>query len=178
MQLTTVLTNILGMKWVRVRGCEFEGNGLVIRVAPSTRIARCGGCGCRCRRLYDRRADRRWRHLDLGGMCVELSYDLRRVDCARCGVCTELVPWAEPDSAFTRPFEHQVGYLAQRMDKTAVVELMGIAWRTVGSIVERVVERLSPDDRLSGLRTIGIDELSYRRHHEWPSIKIASNAGR
>jgi transposase len=178
MQLTKVLTNILGMKWVRARSCEFEGHGLVIQVAPTTRIARCSGCGCRCRRLYDHRRDRRWRHLDLGGMHVELSYDLRRVDCARCGVCTELVPWAEPDSAFTRPFEHQVGYLAQRMDKTAVVELMGIAWRTVGSIVERVVERLSPDDRLSGLRTIGIDELSYRRHHEYVTIVTDHDTGK
>ncbi len=82
-------------------------------------------------------------------MRVELSYDLRRVDCTRCGVCTELVPWAEPDSAFTRPFEQQVAYLAQRMDKSAVVE----------SIVERVVKRLSPDDRLSGLRTMRIPRI-------------------
>jgi len=178
MQLTKVLTNILGMKCVRVRGCEFEENSLVIHVTPSTRIARCGGCGCRCRRLYDHRSDRRWRHLDMGGMRVELSYDLRRVDCARCGVCTELVPWADPGSAFTRPFEQQVGYLAQRMDKTAVVELMGISWRTVGSIVERVVERLSPDDRLSGLRTIGIDELSYRRHHQYVTIVTDHDTGK
>lgn len=178
MQLTTVLTNILGMKCVRARGAEFEDSTLVIRVAPTTRIARCSGCGCRCRRLYDRRRDRRWRHLDLGGMRVELGYDLRRVECVRCGVCTELVPWAEPNSAFTRPFEQQVAYLAQRMDKTAVVELMGIAWRTVGSIVERVVKRLSPDDRLSGLHTIGIDELSYRKHHKYVTIITDHQTGK
>ncbi len=178
MQLTKVLTIILGMKCVRARGCQFEEDTLVIQVAPTTRVARCGGCGCRCRRLYDRRPDRRWRHLDLGGMRVELGYDLRRVDCGRCGVCTELVPWAEPDSAFTRPFEQQVAYLAQRMDKSAVVELMGIAWRTVGSIVERVVKRLSPEDRLSGLRTIGIDELSYRRHHKYVTIVTDHDSGK
>jgi hypothetical protein len=66
MQVTKVLSNILGMKWVRVRGCAFEEAGLVIDVVPTTRIARCGGCGCRVRRLYDRRSVRRWRHLDLG----------------------------------------------------------------------------------------------------------------
>jgi hypothetical protein len=27
-------------------------------------------------------------------MHTQLRYDLRRVDCRRCGVCTELVPWA------------------------------------------------------------------------------------
>lgn len=178
MQLTKVLTNILGMKCVRAGSAEFEETTLVIRVAPTTRIARCGGCGCRCRRLYDHRPDRRWRHLDLGGMRVELSYDLRRVDCGRCGVCTELVPWSEPDSAFTRPFEQQVAYLAQRMDKTAVVELMGIAWRTVGSIAERVVARMSPPDRLDGLRVVGIDELSYRRHHKYVTIVTDHDTGK
>jgi hypothetical protein len=43
MQVTKVLLNILGMKHVRVRSCEFEEEGIVIDVAPTTRIARCGG---------------------------------------------------------------------------------------------------------------------------------------
>lgn len=178
MQVTKVLSNILGMKRVRVLGCEFEEASLVIDVAPTTQIARCGGCGCRVRRLYDRRHGRRWRHLDLGGMRVELRYDVRRADCVRCGVRTELVPWAEPDSMFTRPFEDQVGYLAQRMDKTAVVELMGIAWYTVGSIVERVVGRLSPPDRLANLRVLGVDELSYRKHHKYVTIITDHESGK
>lgn len=178
MQVTKVLLKILGMKCVRVRGCEFEEVGLVIDVAPTTRIARCAGCGCRVRRLYDRRVGRRWRHLDLGGMRVELRYDLRRVDCSRCGVRVELVPWAEPDSMFTRPFEEQVAYLAQRMDKTGITGLMGIAWYTVGSIAARVVARMSPDDNLAGLRVIGIDELSYRRHHKYVTIITDHDTGK
>jgi transposase len=177
MQLAKVLSNILGMKHIRVRGCEFNEEGLLIDVAPTTRIARCCGCGFRVRRLYDHRRGRLWRHLDLGGMRVELRYDLRRVDCARCGVRTELVPWAESDSMFTRPFEDQVAYLAQRMDKTAIVGLMRIAWNTVGSIAERVVHRLSPQDRLAKLRVIGIDELSYRRHHKYVTIVTDHETG-
>jgi transposase len=177
MQLAKVLSNILGMKHIRVRGCEFEDEGLVIDVAPTTRIARCGGCGFRARRLYDQRRGRRWRHLDFGGMRVELRYDLRRADCARCGVRTELVPWADADSMYTRPFEDQVAYLAQRMDKTAIVGLMRIAWSTVGSIAQRVVQRLSPNDRLAGLRIIGIDELSYRRHHKYITIVTNHETG-
>ena len=170
MQLAKVLSNVPGMKHIRVRGCEFDADTLLIDVAPTTRIPRCSGCGRRVRRLYDRRRGRRWRHLDLGGMRVELRYDSRRVDCSRCGVRTEFVPWADPDSLFTRPFEDQVAYLAQRMDKTAIVNLMRIAWSTVGSIAQRVVRRLSPPDRLAGLRVIGIDELSYRRHHKYVTI--------
>lgn len=178
MRLTKVLSNILGMKHVRAVGCEFDSDGLIIDVAPTTRVARCSGCGCRVRRLYDRRSGRLWRHLDLGGMRVHLRYDLRRADCPRCGVRTELVPWADPDSMFTRPFEDQVAYLAQRMDKTAIVGLMRIGWYTVGNIAERVVKRMSPQDRLAGLRVIGVDELSYRRHHNYVTIVTDHETGR
>jgi transposase len=64
------------------------------------------------------------------------------------------------------------------MDKTAVVELMGIAWYTVGSIVERVVGRLSPPDRLANLRVIGVDELSYRKHHKYVTIITDHESGK
>jgi len=44
---------------------------------------------------------------------------------------------------------------------------MGISWRTVGNIVERVVaEKLDPK-RLDGLRRIGVDEFSYRKRHRY-----------
>jgi transposase len=55
---------------------------------------------------------------------------------------------------------------------------MGIAWYTVGSIAERVVERLSPSDRLTRLRVIGIDELSYRKHHKYVTIITDHDTGK
>jgi transposase len=79
---------------------------------------------------------------------------------------------------FTRPFEDQVAYLAQRMDKTAITGLMGIAWYTVGSIAERTVQRLLPADRLRGVRVIGVDELSYRKHHKYVTIITDHETGK
>jgi transposase len=79
---------------------------------------------------------------------------------------------------FTRHFEDQVAYLAQRMDKTAISGLMRIAWPTVGSIAERVVQRLLPQDRLAGLSVIGIDELSYCRHHKYVTIVTDDESGK
>jgi transposase len=54
-------------------------------------------------------------------MPVVLRYLLRRVDCPRCGVTVEMVPWAEARSGFTRDFEDHVAYLAQITDQTTVV---------------------------------------------------------
>jgi transposase len=100
------------------------------------------------RRIYDHRP-RAWRHPDLGSMETTLVYDLPRVVCRRCGVRSELVPWAEPGSRFTRDFEDQVAYLAQVTDQTTVSTTMRIAWKTVGQIIERVIARLGPADRPS-----------------------------
>ncbi len=105
-------------------------------------------------------------------MVTSLRYRLRRVDCSRCGVCVEMVPWAETGSWFTRDFEQTAAYLAQHAAKSVVVEMMRIAWTTVGAIIQRVVDRLGPQDRLEGLTDIGVDELSYRKHHEYVTVVI------
>ena len=169
MRATSLLRAVLGIEQTRVTGFEVGETALIIDVAPTTRVARCAGCGCRARRVYDART-RTWRHLDFAGVEVRLRYRLHRVDCDRCGVTTELVPWAEHAVGFTRDFEDVIAFLAQRMDKTSISALMGIGWETVGRIVERVVARRLPGDLLDGLTHISIDELSYRRHHEYVTV--------
>ena len=63
-------------------------------------------------------------------------------------------------SWFTRVFEDAVGLMAQQLNHTAVAELTGISWVTVGSIAERVVEENLHEDRFEDLRRIGVDEIS------------------
>lgn len=175
MRITTLLRALLGLQQTRVTGCRFTETELVIEIAPEKRRSFCSCCG-RSARRYDRR-NRRWRHLDLCGLAVEIEYAIWRVECRRCGVTTEWVPWASAGSGFTLPFEDLVAHLAQQCDKTTVTRLMRVAWATVGRIIERVVKRLGPVDRLSGLKNIGIDELSYRRHHQYVTIVSDQDTG-
>lgn len=176
MRLTTLLRSLLGLEGTRVLDVDFEQEGLVVDVAPTWRRGRCSACGEQCPG-YDRERGRRWRHLDLAGMTLHLRYDTRRVECPRCGVKVERVPWAETSSWFTRPFEDHVGYLAQRCDKTTVSDMMRVAWDTVGSIIQRVVARRQRPDVLDGLTHIGVDELSYRRHHEYITVVVDHKRG-
>jgi transposase len=172
MRATTLLGKILGLKQTRILEATFDDFGLVIDVAPTTRVPYCSSCERRVRAVHDRYEGRRWRHLDLAALRVWLRYTMRRVDCPRCGVVVELVPWAENQSWFTYEFEEQVAYLAQRADKTTLSTLMRIGWRTVGAIIERVLPRHRSADPLEGLTHIGIDELSYRRHHEYVTVIV------
>jgi len=164
---TTLIRRMLGVTGLIVGDFEFTEDGLVVAVRPGWQKPRCGGCGKRAAR-YDRRPVRRWRHLGIGALKIWLEYAPRRVQCRRCdGVSTEKVPWAPHKSRFTWDFEELVAYLAQVSDKTKVTRLMGIAWPTVGAIVQRVVARCLDPDRLDNLRRIGIDEFSYRKHHRY-----------
>ncbi|MBA2662077.1 MAG: ISL3 family transposase [Bradymonadaceae bacterium] len=157
-----------------VRNFQFEATGLLVDVAPGWQIARCGECGTRCRAVHDAR-ERRWRHHDLAGMTLYLRYRIRRADCPSCKtVKTEKVPWAANGANFTYDFEERVAFLAQQSSKTAVATLQRTAWRTVGMIIRRVVARSleTGGDRLDDLRFIGVDELSYRRHHEYVTVIV------
>ena len=177
MRITTILARILALKQTRVLAVHLEPEGVLLDVAPMTRVPFCSRCLKRVRAVHDTYEGRRWRHLDVAGMRLWLRYEIRRVRCPRCGVTVELVPWAAPQSWFTYEFEQHVAYLAQRADKTTLSDMMRIGWATVGSIIERVVARLRPDDPLDGLRVIGVDELSYRRHHQYVTVVVDHERG-
>ena len=171
MHAKTVLRRLLGITTLFVQEFEVVPDGLVVFVRPTSKAPRCGACGNRAPG-FDRGSPRRWRHLGLGRLRIWLMYTPRRVECATCGVRVEAVPWAAHDCGFTRDFEELVAYLAQTTDKTAVTKLMGIAWATVGRIIERVVKgRLDPD-RLRNLKRIGVDEFSYRRRHKYLTVVV------
>lgn len=177
MRVTTLLRKLLCVTSLLVLGARFEAEGLIIDVRPRWGRPRCSGCQ-RPAPAYDRRPVRRWKHLALGPVVLWLQYAPRRVQCPRCGIKIEHVPWAAADRRFTCVLEEMVAYLATATPRTVVRDLMGINWRTVGSIVERIVaERLDPA-RLRGLRNIGVDEFSYRKHHRYLTVVVDHARGR
>jgi transposase len=158
---------LIGIASLFVVDVRFEGPHVVFTVVPTWRRPRCSECGDICPGYDHRDEPVRWVHLHLGAVRILLEYAPRRVECPRCGVRVELVPWARAGSRFTRAFEELTAYLAQITNKTEVSRMMGISWSTVGNIVARVVaDRLDPT-RLDGLARIGVDEFSYRRRHRY-----------
>ncbi len=177
MRATTLLRQLsrLHPQHTFVIGFEFSANRqvLVLDVKPTTRTQYCAACLRPCAQEYDHR-ERTWRHTDLGETRVQLRYRLARVDCERCGPTTELVPWAAHTAWHTYDFENLVAYKAQGTDATRVAKDMRISWDTVGKIVSRVVDRLraAGDDLLDDLASIGLDDLSYRKGHQYISIVV------
>ncbi len=78
------------------------------------------------------------------------------------------MPWADKGSRFTKSFEQEVAWLAQRTDVSAVANYFRVTWRSVRRIIQRVVAEQRDERReLDGLRVIGMDEISYRKRHKY-----------
>jgi transposase len=168
MRVTTAFKRLLRLPGASVIDVSFSGDGVVVTVRLKRRRRVCSGCGQTGRQLqvHDRRL-KRWRHLDLVATRCVIECELRLLRCPDCGVRAEAVPWARPGAHHTRDFEDTVAWLAQQMAFTPITRLLRVGWRTVGAIVERVVGDHLDEDRLEGLVCIGVDEISYRRHHRY-----------
>lgn len=180
--MNKVWRKLLGVEGIVVEGWDFdEADGaLVVAVRMMKRgRRRCPYCRVRCGG-YDRGSGRRrWRALDLGTTKLYLEAEAVRVRCPTHGVVVAEVPWARPESGFTRAFEEQCAWLTVRTSRTAVAHLMRVAWRSVGRMLSRVAdERLAGRDLLDGLGRIGIDELSYRKGHKYVTVVIDHDSGR
>jgi transposase len=176
-----VWARLLGLRRVVVEDVRMGSEGeVIVAVRPAWRERdRCGICRRRSPGFDLGEGRRRWRALDLGTTLAYVEADAPRVTCRRHGVVVCTVPWARHKSRFTRAFEDQTAWLAVHCSKTAVAELMRVAWRTVGGICARVaVEAQREVDLLAGLRRIGIDEISHRTGQRYLTVVVCHDSGR
>jgi transposase len=136
----------------------------------------CSGCG-EAGPGYDTLAARRFVFVPLWGMPVYFVYAMRRVDCPRCGVRVERVPWAEGKNHLTRSYAWFLAGWAKRMSWSDVAAAFRTSWenvfRSVGMAVEWGLEHRS----LDGIESLGIDELYWSRRHQYLTLVFQIDAG-
>lgn len=176
MRVSTAFNKMLALAGAWVERVEFCEVGIVVSLRLRARSHRCR-CGRRAAGYDCRR--RRWRHLDLGACKLWLEAEIWRVDCRRCGqVRTEEVPWARAGARLTRDLEDVIAWLCQRTDKTSVCRLLRVSWETVQAVVMRVVADHLDDSRLENLFNLGVDEISYKRGHQYLTVIADHDSGR
>lgn len=172
---------LLGVANTVVEDIEFDEDAeVVIAHVRPRRAARgcCGRCGTRAAWYDPGEGRRRWRTLDLGTVEVFLEAEAPRVNCPVHGPTVRQVPWARHGAGHTLAFDQQVAWLATQCSKSAITKLMRIAWRTVGAIITRVwADTAAGIDAFAGLRRIGIDEISYKRHHKYLTVVVDHDTG-
>jgi transposase len=164
---------------VNVSSVVFGINVITVTVVLARKRLVCPHCSFSTRARYDTRPRRSvWRHLDLGVWRVRVVAQLRRLRCPVHGVVAEAVPFARPGAHLTRDFDDLVAWLATRTDKTAIARLCRVSWRTVGRACQRVVATELDPGRLDGLFRIGVDEISWRKHHKYLTLVVDHDRGK
>jgi transposase len=124
--------------------------------------ATCSGCNEK-RPGYDTLAERRFEFIPLWGIVVFFYYSMRRVDCPRCGVTVEAVPWATGKSSLTKAYAYFLAAWAKRMSWKEVAEAFNTSWESVFRSVKMVVEWGLVHRSLDGVTSIGVDEVLWLR---------------
>lgn len=171
MRATSAFNRLLGLPGVTVSEVCFQDALLVVDVVLRRRRLQCPECTFSSAACYDTRpVFSTWRHTDMGRWKVLVRAGLRRLTCPTHGVRVEGVPFARHRSRFSRDFEDLIAFLATKTDKTTITRLWRLDWDSVGRICERVVADGLDPARLDGLVSIGVDEVSWRKHHRYLTL--------
>ena len=131
----------LGLKVHRVTKVEVTEDSVIVSIDRlGLRLLRCSVCHRRCRKAHSLGRQREWRDLAIRDLLLRLRYRPRRVDCPRCGVRVEDLPWAEPWARVTRALSHAVATLARELSWKGTAKQFQLNWKSVASMVRRAVQ--------------------------------------
>ncbi len=138
----------------------------------------CPDCKKKCM-IYDHAEERRWRHLDTCQFKTILCCSVPRVECAKHGVVTMHVPWAEPNARFTMLFERfAIDMLQACQNREKARGIMKISWDELNHIMHKAVKRGMSRRKEEPIRHVGIDEKNFRRGKDYVTVMSDLDRGR
>lgn len=129
----------------------------------------CSGCGRRCPG-YDTLSTRLFEFVPLWGIPAFFLYAMRRVDCDRCGILVEAVPWADGKHRITKTYAWFLAGWAKRMSWIEVARAFKTNWDTVFRSVEMAVEWGRAHMTMTGITAIGVDEILWQCGHKYLTV--------
>jgi transposase len=136
----------------------------------------CSGCG-RPSPGYDRLQPRRFEFVPLWQIAVFFVYARRRVNCVRCGVTAERVPWAEGKEQLTTTYQWFLAGWARRLAWQEVATVFHTTWEHVHNAVRQAVYWGLAHRELTGVEAIGVDEIQWQRGHHYLTLVYQIDAG-
>jgi len=180
MQLQTILNAVEKQKGFVYCDARFsdDRSEILVRLRPHGRSRPvCSGCG-RKGPGYDRLPERRFEFVPLWAIPVFFLYAMRRVDCPRCGVTVEKVPWTDGKHRSTYSYRIFLARWARRLSLKETGMIFGATWDTVFRAVQWVVRWGIAHREIGNVEAIGVDEIAYLRGHKYLTLVYQIDAGR
>ena len=174
MRLQTILNRtekIKGFTFGKAQLTEKHGRlQITVKILPrKNNRPYCSGCGKRGN-TYDSLKPRSFEHVPIYAIAVMFHYSMRRVDCKRCGVKVEMVPWGDGKNQLTNSYRWFLSTWAKRMSWQEVATVFHTSWDSVCRAVEHAVEWGMQWRDLSGIRVFGIDEIAWAKGHQYMTM--------
>lgn len=95
---------------------------------------------------------------------------MRRVECPRCGVKIEQVPWSEGKHSCCKVYRHFLAAWARRLSWKEAAQCFNTSWDNVCRSVQWVVDYGLKHRDLEGVEAIGVDEVAYSKGHNYMTL--------
>ena len=177
MRVKTVLNRVHKVKGFVYGRVHFNGDLIEVEIRPrkgSRPI--CSGCG-RPGSGYDTLPRRRFAFVPLWAISVFLIYARRRVDCLRCGVTVEQVPWAEGKHHLTHAYAVFLARWARRLSWREVSLIFKTSWENVYRSVAWRAEYGLKHRTLDGITALGVEEVQFQKGHRCLTVVYPMDQG-
>jgi transposase len=102
---------------------------------------------------------------------------MRRVQCPRCGVKVEQVPWCDGKHSLTTTYRWFLAGWAKRLSWKGVADVFGTTWQNVFRSVKHAVSWGLAHRDLSGIASIGVDEVQWQQGHKYLTLVYQIDEG-
>ena len=172
MTVNKFIRKLLKLKGIFVTDFQFKfrEKALNLWVKPHKNGCLCPRCKRRGRIVRTMRNYRVWRDIPICGWSVFFWYHPREIECLCHGRIQEDIPWADLYARGTYRFEYVMLVYCQLMTQKAAAKVLHIPKSTLSDMLHRTITRIRDGHRIRGLKTIGIDEISYCKGHRYATV--------
>lgn len=179
MELTTILNHCYrhrGFVYQHPRWSE-DRKSIEIPIRPRHRSVAVCSCCLKPAPGYDRLPERRFEFIPLWGILIFFLYQMRRVQCRKCGIVVEQVPWSDGKHQLTKAYMLFLARWARRLSWKETAEDFHTSWDKVCNAVEYVVGWGLEHRQLEKIRAIGVDEIQYAKGHKYLTLVYQIDPG-
>lgn len=182
MRIRTLLNNCHNLKSFVYKSESLESIdgklSLVVAIEPRKNgQAACSGCGQKAPGYDSTNQARLFEFIPVWGYPVFFRYRKRRVNCPRCGIKVEQVPWSDGKQRLTKVYQQFLAKWATRMSWAEVARSFQTTWDHVYRSVKSIVEYGLSHRKLSGIKAIGVDEVQFGKGHQYLTLVYQLDEG-
>ncbi len=175
---TSILYHAFGLKGIEYQSTRYIGNYVIFSAEMNSRQFTCPKCSGD--QIIYKGKKKRWFHMPpIGRKRCILDLLLHRVQCCHCShVWWPRLSFMLGNHGFVRSFALFVLDMLKLTTIKDVASILGVGWDMIKNIHKLKLQRMYKTIPISKITTLGIDEFSIRKHHNYMTIFVDLPSGR